>query len=1045
MLDDIFDSLDLNRGKLLRPASAPDQGITAEDWTSAGEWLILAERMGAERLFFVEDSPVIVFSELSSADYDQELLQAYRRAWSMARPRCLFVASDDEIRVYGLSTPPVGSPDRVSELTPLQIVSRTADVASQLAEYRRESIEDGSLFESSGLNATNQGAGDQFLIDVQNATQILSEQGLPQRIAHGLIERVVLIRYLEDRGVLTPEYFDRLLGDAGTSANLNDNRFAAFGPRSVFLSCLDDFEVTTLIFGDLARTFNGDLFVVSEQEQDSVTPEHIQTLQSLFSGMGSAGSTEPLFLWAYDFSVVPTSLISSMYEQFYHADSDDDSGTHYTPAELVEYVLRRTLTRQVLDQSPRICDAACGSGIFLVEAFRRVVRHEMAVRPGGINPAILRSLLVERVAGIDTNAEAVRLAAFSLYLAYLNYLSPRDIATAGALPRLISRANRDGEASVLVVSDAFNETSTEAAGMLSDAEAIPWTNGSFDVVLGNPPWTEPRSSRRTSIPDRWAKERGYPVGDRSLSQLFLWRALTLLREGGTAGLLVGATAFHNSRSADFRRAWSQQVYLSGIVNFTAARRLFFKNAVAPFILVQFRKRFGVETSAEIEDLASRKFEYLTMIPTASLAQSRSLAYARSERKWLDQDSLAARDYLWKTYFWGNHRDAAFMSRLDTETRLIDVLPEDALRPSYGFQWGDSRSGRPPSERLAALPCLRKIEWWGPIQDHWLQPIDRLVKREPDEGIYFGPRILVSRGIQTGFGPRVRYVDQPLAFRHNIYCIPISGLPDYVAKALSGVLLSSLARYRMFMTSGSWGIWHDSVVPSDVLNIPVRVGPEYDAVMRLIADAVDELHSFDRSATGLFAGTYSNVEEILEVINDLVFRMFQLSSMERALVHDFHKYTLDLATRQENAESLRPIGGAGIRGGRGSETLPDRRDELADYLQMFLSIWDRELEPDGELSWRVVSPRESPLVAAVFETQTRGIPSLEPDEEWIPVLTQLSAGLNKRLAKSVRIEGIARAVTDTSIVIVKRNEARLWTSSAAVEDAEATLLQAMALG
>ena len=70
-----------------------------------------------------------------------------------------------------------------------------------------------------------------------------------------------------------------------------------------------------------------------------------------------------------------------MYEQFYSAGATDNSGTHYTPQKgFIEYVLSTVLTRKVLSEKPRICDPACGSGIFLVEAFRRIVRDEMAER-----------------------------------------------------------------------------------------------------------------------------------------------------------------------------------------------------------------------------------------------------------------------------------------------------------------------------------------------------------------------------------------------------------------------------------------------------------------------------------------------------------------------------------------------------------------------------------------------------------------------------------------------------------------------------------------
>src|SRR6202030_2498513 len=129
-------------------------------------------------------------------------------------------------------------------------------------------------------------------------------------------------------------------------------------------------------------------------------------------------SQEPLFLWAYDFGVVPTSLVSTMYELFYHQEANEpETNTHYTPPELVEFVLADLLRPAVLERAPTICDPACGSGIFLVEAYRRIVRHEAASTGAAPSTERLRALLLERITGCDIDESAIRLAAVSPYAA----------------------------------------------------------------------------------------------------------------------------------------------------------------------------------------------------------------------------------------------------------------------------------------------------------------------------------------------------------------------------------------------------------------------------------------------------------------------------------------------------------------------------------------------------------------------------------------------------------------------------------------------------
>src|SRR5262249_44497204 len=117
---------------------------------------------------------------------------------------------------------------------------------------------------------------------------------------------------------------------------------------------------------------------------------------------------------------------------------------------------------------------------------------------------------------------------------------------------------------------------------------------------------------------------------------------------------------------------------------------------------------------------------------------------------------------------------------------------------------------------------------------------------------------------------------------------------------------------------------------------------------------------------------------------------------------------------------------------------------------FLKIWNQELEPDGEFCWYIIRPSgDWPLLAITFSTQQKGENVSEVSEsneqQWLEVLKKLEKDLLVPYhSEQVYIDGMVRAVTDTDIIIIKRNERRLWTRSMAREDAEATMLQAIHL-
>ena len=122
-----------------------------------------------------------------------------------------------------------------------------------------------------------------------------------------------------------------------------------------------------------------------------------------------------------------------------------------------------------------ILDLTCGSGVFLVEALRRLVH----IRSGGAEPnrRLIRSTLHEQIYGVDISEAAVRVAAFSLYLAALELDPNPKPPSALKFKPLIGKT--------LIVGDMRNVEQT------ADGQAVLTKRGAkrrFDVIVGNPPW-----------------------------------------------------------------------------------------------------------------------------------------------------------------------------------------------------------------------------------------------------------------------------------------------------------------------------------------------------------------------------------------------------------------------------------------------------------------------------------------------------------------------------------------------------------------------------
>jgi len=1014
LLEVAYHELELESGMLFTPATAPGSDVAAEAWPELGDWLLLADRMHAKRVFFVNGDPVVVFAESDEAN----VAALYRRAWSMARPRLLFVAVGAELRLYGLDTPPRPVPR--PPVRPLAVVEHAADVRRVLADYGRDRLESGTAFEAAKIGRR---ADDQLLADVRVATAQLREAGLSLAEAHSLLERAILIRYLEDRGALTADYF---LGIADARADWRaalepPTAVPEFGPVSTFLRCLSDRELTFAVLDRLAVDFNGDLFGVDRSDDERISAEHLRLLGRMLGRDVDAGQQQQLFLWAYDFSVVPTGLISTMYELFHHSQElGGTSDTHYTSAELVELVLADVLDEHALARGVVVCDPACGSGAFLVEAYRRMIRFEMSVQRRPPDAALLRRLLLTRIRGIDIDDSAVRLAAFGLYLALLNHLEPKDIRSTLPLPRLVRDGGDDAERP-LTVGDVFPDP--------DDADA-PVFDERVDIVIGNPPWSEPPAGG-PSRAERWADKRELPVANRSPSALFCWRALDLLNEEGSASLLINSGILRNRRDKAFRSRFLDAAEIEHVIDFAAARTHFFTNAKAPFALLRFsRAARNRETSHGSHRVLIEK-----AVPAPQRALRGSLAYLRLDRRLAHQDAIRDRPYLWKTYLAGGPRDQALLARLELERRLVEVIHEPM---QFGFQKGPET----PSQALRSVPVLSKFVSWGPIDSTWLNPVPSSIKYEPDSPLVYGTRILLRTGVREAFGAHARLVDEPYAFRHDVLGIPLSGLEDSQSKLLLGTLLSSLGRYWMYMQSPSWGYWYDVVSKEAVETLPVRLGdltnPAVEVIVRAVSGLPHAMAPPARPTLWTRDNERNDARELLTAIDGAVYDLFELTEDERSGIEDFW-----LAQRREGRAAVPE---QALRAGLAAD-LSGRHDPMSRYLHTFLAAWNAHLAADGHLDWAVARDPGSSIVAAVFHTRAPSDncrPQPLPDAPWQQALGRLSDHLDPVRASRIVARGVVRAVTDTAIVIVKRDERALWTPSTARDDVDATLLQAIAM-
>jgi len=1068
LLNAAYQQLEFDQGSLLSAATEPQPDTIAE-WVDRGDWQQLAAQVGADSIFFVDRDPVVVFA-MSVDATPNALRMLYERIWCMARPQLLFLAIPGKLSAFDLTKAPPEPHEEIADSDRLIAVANSvADVQSKLGAYHRERIETGAAFGEDrfrdSLNRSDRALIRDLKTVRQQLTAVTTRSKSPElRHIHSLIGRAIFIRYLEDRQIILPAYFEKIAARHKRWARIlkQPPPTPALDPRFVelrFLRVLMDKEFTYAIFEALAKDFNGDIFPIDGDERDCIQQEHLDRLRGFL--IGRTSDQESLFFFAYRFDIIPIELISTIYEEFYNerTGSGENQGSHYTPPALVEYVLAQTLTLKVLAKKPRVIDPACGSGIFLVESFRRMVRHLCAQQNGKrVSPPQLRKMLRDQIAGVDINEEAVRVAAFSLYLAYLHYQKPREINDERRLPYLKwvpSEERQRREQSmpgaqffdVLLHANSFEVVDCKHSTQVSRR----FGKACASVVVGNPPWGNPKKNdldgrKAMQAVKAWCgPKKGRPLGDNELSQAFIHLTSEILRNGGRAGLLVssGVLFKHHKNSREFRRVWLRSVRLEHVVNFAHVRHVFFSgtqrdsNGISPFISVVFEKTASVPPDS--------RFQYWSAKRTAVVDNICLVVLSRGDMHWLSQRDCLEYEKLWKIYWWGGHRDEALIRSIERFPALRDLPKHHA-----GVQFSTGQGFKEANKAhlagwLEKYPELKPRDFrsYGPISTCRLVSVPAYVERRGVEDVYSGRRLLVARGIQAGGHIRSRFETDSYCFRNSIHGICLNGLEPWQESVISAVFWSSLARYYYFTTSGSWGLWHDEIHLKNVEEMPIRFPTDAglrDRIVRVVA----QLQNLDPEPQGLaLAGTAAQgrISELERELDAAVFDLYQFNAAERDLVHELCTIGLDLFYQKQNSmavsEVARPERSIGIL----ADVL-NAETGLSAYLRVFLESWKREVGTDGELAWRVHSPpSRAPLLAVSFAIYDENAPLSNDSNEkdWRNLLAKLEqSSLIPSGASRLFVDTFFRHVGDQELLFIKRNEQRFWSRSAAREDVGSTL-------
>jgi len=923
---------------------------------------------GPDAIYEIGGIPQIYFKGLHQPT-EEEFAHIHRFAWNRGDAPLLWVITQSEIRIYSSYSPPT-SESRTGQKHLIEVLE---NINQQLETYHREAFDTGAFWKTdkSKRIQSRERVDQKLLSDIQGTTDQLRKNNLMMSVAHALVGQTIFLAYLRDRRILPPE-FEEL--------------------TEVF----KDYHHAMEAFTWLKNAFNGNIFPICEKA--TIQDSHIKTLRQFL--LGTDMRSGQMRFWPYKFDIIPIELISSIYEMFAHDEEPEVAkarSMHYTPPFLVRMMLSEAMKN--LDSQAIVLDPACGSGVFLVEAFKRLAYLRGFETEQAVTTAELKYLLTSQIYGIELSREAAKITAFSLYLALLEMQPEIQTSENLQLPHLLEKT--------IFVGDTFDPK--------AQFNQVPvFKEKQFNLVIGNPPWTSWKGDQELGI--KYCQSKELPIADKKPYQAFIWRiGEYFASKNAEICLLVHAGMFfqQSPKAIEFRRTFLNRYTLRAVINLSDLRKLaIFQKVTAPAAILFFHAQPPEDT---------QNITYCCPKWTSNTKVTKQLMLNADDVFAFPLSTAQQSETIWKTVFWGNPRDYAFLKKLKQFGTLGEFLQKEGFIYGQGYTKGTKGSKVLIEQHGKPWLQSQQIHRYRLPADLPKFSSEMKLYRKGKKGIYQGPLIVVNRGMQEGMLTATFYPSD-LVYDQKYYGIVISSkLPRY-AYYLSAILNSKLVAYFQFLTSSLWGIERDIIALHDLLRTPVPL---------LSKIPEDLLNQVLEKSQWLYNNIGSTTNKEIAVhqseLDRLIYRLYNLTRAEQELVEDTLSLTVDFFQKREKSDALHPPS---------PEHLKEYAFALIGMLNAYLKSRGKQFNAvvfeTDKSPLRMVKLTYEKAQAEGDEVQTRKI------DRFDSILRELADNLQTEIADNLAVRRSLRIYQGTDIYILQPAERRYWNRSAGRNEANRIL-------
>lgn len=949
-----------------------------------------AKRFKADAIYFRRfENPshsipqVYIYERDFSGD---ELVEIHTKLWSSGVVPLFYIVTPTEVKIFNCtkSVDIDGKGKYTSkhiEIIKLDAFKLAADIQKELEvkKFSTKLFDNGTFWEEHPKLLKVSDSPYQKLLDgLLNAKKDLigKNSSLSSSTISKLIVMGILVKYLEEKEDV----------NGVNLLEISRDFYNKFPESRKFTDILRNRQVVPF-FEELNEKFNGKIFHLKSTEKEELAKADLNYVAAIFDANIEG---RQYVLWKlYAFNFLPIELISGIYEAFLKKE-EKQKGVVYTPPYLVNLLIDECMPlhkAEELFQSGifKVLDPACGSGIFLVAALKRMVQWQAILNykaTGQVTyPDIeaVKRIVKNNLFGIDIEEDATLISIFSLSIALCDKLSPMQIWND-------LRFNDLQEDNNIKTADFFKVFTQ-------------YQNKEFDLIIGNPPFNPPTGFTNKSylkyVKEKFGINPNFPLNDDNIALFFWDKSVELRKKGGKICFILPSGAWlYNNNSIDYRSSFMKAYQVEKIIDFTHLSDKLFHGSTNVAVC-----------GTIVTDKSEQKSKDLLhiVIKRSKVAEERFFfEIDHYDCHKVNFKTAIESLYVWKCNLWGGGRLLRLINYLSNQRNLGEFLEDK--KKNEGWEFGEGyiigHDGHLESTEIISNGRIRKyhnnIDWITHQKTIKTSSFNESGKFETEteleeffewprhetKKIFEAPHILIKKNLGQK-GLPISFSEEYVCFKDEILGIHSINEQKFELELLYKNLNNYFLLQRLYLlsTSARAGISrsNSTVLKKDVMSLPY---PE-------------------------------NAEDL------------QLNSNEQAVQNDVLNYYI-----KSNASST---------------TSPLNQDpselQLHEYGQLFCDVLNpiyeqkenkmkwfaRGYNTEGALTMYVFcyGVPKSNILPSIFDNGLKGIESLIYNK------TQRNIHINRILREYLNIDGY------DVLILIKPKSLRYWLKSIALRDADET--------